>query len=79
MADARIEHIFNCSEDTFWNKLFLDEEYNRRLFKEALEFPVWKEAPRQERGDGQNTGGHRRRAQRSQELRVKLRFQGDPA
>lgn len=40
MADTRIEHTYNCSEDTFWNKLFFDEEYNRRLFKEALEFPV---------------------------------------
>ncbi len=43
MADTRIEHIYNCSEDTFWNKLFFDEEYNRRLFKEALEFPVYEQ------------------------------------
>jgi hypothetical protein len=41
MAETRIEHVYNCSEDTFWNKLFLDEEYNRRLFKDALGFPVY--------------------------------------
>src|SRR5262245_16286338 len=34
MADTRIEHVYNCSEDTFWNKVFLDDDYNQRLFKE---------------------------------------------
>jgi hypothetical protein len=43
MADTRIEHVYNCSEDTFWNQIFFDEEYNRRLFKEALEFPVYEQ------------------------------------
>lgn len=43
MADTRIEHVYNCSEDTFWNRIFFDEEYNRRLFKEALEFPVYEQ------------------------------------
>jgi len=43
MADTRIEHIYNCSEDTFWNQIFFDQEYNRRLFKEALEFPVYEQ------------------------------------
>ncbi len=39
MADVRIEHIYNCNADTFWDKIIFDDEYNRRLFKEALEFP----------------------------------------
>jgi hypothetical protein len=39
MANARIEHVYDCSEDTFWNRLIFDEEYNRRLFREALGFP----------------------------------------
>lgn len=39
MADLRIEHIFNCSEDTYWNELFFNDEFNRRLFLDALEFP----------------------------------------
>jgi hypothetical protein len=43
MADARIEHVFECSEDTYWRKIFFDEEYNRRLFLEGLRFPVWKQ------------------------------------
>ena len=41
MADCRIEHVYNCSEDTFWDKLFFDEEYNKSLFKDALAFPVY--------------------------------------
>ena len=51
MAQARIEHTFNCSEETYWSKVFFDEEYNRRLFKDALGFPVWKEVSREDRGD----------------------------
>ncbi|MBK7579142.1 MAG: DUF2505 family protein [Myxococcales bacterium] len=41
MADVRIEHVYNCSEDTFWDKLFFDDAYNDDLFKKALEFPVY--------------------------------------
>lgn len=41
MNAVHIEHIFNCSEDTFWNKLFFDDEYNDRMFKQALGFPVY--------------------------------------
>jgi hypothetical protein len=40
MPDFRIEHTFNCSEETFWTKVFLDDEYNRQLFLERLKFSV---------------------------------------
>ncbi|HET9955493.1 MAG TPA: DUF2505 family protein [Polyangiaceae bacterium] len=49
MPDFRVEHTFNCSEDTFWSKVFLDEEYNRKLFLERLKFSAWREASREER------------------------------
>ncbi len=39
MADVKIEHIYNCSEDTFWDKIFFEDSYNEELFKKALEFP----------------------------------------
>ncbi|HEX9620376.1 MAG TPA: DUF2505 family protein [Polyangiaceae bacterium] len=48
---VNIEHIFNCSEDTFWEKLFFTEEYNRRLFLEALRFPSFNLATSEDRGD----------------------------
>ena len=41
MADVKIEHVYNCSADTFWDKLFFDDEFNKSLFKDALEFPVY--------------------------------------
>jgi hypothetical protein len=50
-TSVRIEHVFNCSEDTFWEKVFFEDDYNRRLFTEALRFPEYKEASREDRGD----------------------------
>jgi hypothetical protein len=41
MADSRIEHLFNCTDDTFW-KVFFDPEYNRQLFYDVLGFDSWK-------------------------------------
>ncbi len=38
MERIRIEHTFDCTEDTYWTKIFFDEEYNRRLFLDALSF-----------------------------------------
>src|SRR5262245_38589637 len=50
MATLEVEHTFNCSEATFWDRIFLDPEYNERLFKGELKFPVWREVSREERG-----------------------------
>jgi hypothetical protein len=41
MSDARIEHLIQCSDDTFW-KLFFDAEFNRKLFYDELGFEAWK-------------------------------------
>jgi len=48
MADVSIEHVYNCSEDTFWDKVFFEDDYNQRLFKEALEFPVYEKLKQEE-------------------------------
>jgi hypothetical protein len=50
MATLEIEHTFNCSAETFWNKVFLDPDYNERLFKGELKFPVWRELKSEEKG-----------------------------
>jgi CRISPR/Cas system-associated protein Cas10 (large subunit of type III CRISPR-Cas system) len=42
MASTRIEHEFDCTEATFWQLTFFDQEFNRRLYLESLKFPVWK-------------------------------------
>jgi hypothetical protein len=49
MATLEVEHVFNCSEATFWDRIFLDPEYNERLFKTELKFPVCREASREEK------------------------------
>jgi hypothetical protein len=51
MTQARIEHTFNCSPETFWDKIFFDEEYNQRLFVEALRFESWNVARFEDSGD----------------------------
>lgn len=50
MASLDIEHTFNCSEATFWDRIFLDPEYNERVYKTELKFPLWREVSREERG-----------------------------
>lgn len=49
MASLEVEHTFNCSEATYWDRIFLDPEYNERLFKTELKFPVWREISREDR------------------------------
>lgn len=48
MADIRIEHVFDCTEDRFWSEIFHADDYNQRLFKEALGFPVYDQVSRNE-------------------------------
>ena len=33
---------FDCDEDAFWEKCFLDTEFNRRFYVETLKFPEWR-------------------------------------
>jgi len=50
MADARIEHLIQCSDDKFWN-VFFDAEYNKKLFLEELGFESWKLVSLDDKGD----------------------------
>src|SRR3972149_4820 len=42
MAEARIIHELNCTVDTFWDRIFLDDAFNERLHKSHLKFLDWK-------------------------------------
>jgi Protein of unknown function (DUF2505) len=42
MAEARIVNELECSESMFWDRLFFDGEFNRRLFLEELKFVGWR-------------------------------------
>lgn len=50
-TQVRIVHTYNVSEDTFWDKLFFDEDYNRRLYLEALKFHAWAVEKHEDKGD----------------------------
>jgi hypothetical protein len=41
MAETRIEHTFDCSCDTFWNKVFFNLDFNRKMHLEHLHFHKW--------------------------------------
>lgn len=47
-----MRHTFRCDEETFWGKVFFDEEYNRRLFKEGLDFAVYEQLELKEEANG---------------------------
>jgi hypothetical protein len=38
MAKLHMDHEIRCDETTFW-KVFVDKEFNERLYKDALGFP----------------------------------------
>jgi hypothetical protein len=39
MPEITLRHEFECDEDTYWQKLTFDPEFNRRLYLEVLRFP----------------------------------------
>jgi len=41
MADVRIEHTFECDEDTFWKEIFFAEDFNRSMYLDRLHFKKW--------------------------------------
>jgi hypothetical protein len=51
MKERRIEHVYDCSAEVFWNQIFLDDEYNRRLFLDELHYGTWKVLRSDERGN----------------------------
>ena len=50
MKERRIEHTYDCSADVFWSKIFLDDEYNRKLFQDELHFESWRVSSSEQRG-----------------------------
>ncbi|MDP3276169.1 MAG: DUF2505 domain-containing protein [Deltaproteobacteria bacterium] len=48
-----ISHEFRTSAETFWERCFLDEEFNRKLYLEYLKFPAYQLV--ESRQDGEKT------------------------
>jgi len=47
----RIDDEYRCSIDTFWDAVFFDEEYNRRLFLEGLRYKAFEQIELTDKGD----------------------------
>jgi len=41
MTALRIEHSFECDENTFWDKIFFSEQFNRDMYMQRLQFKKW--------------------------------------
>ena len=50
MTERRIEHVYDCSEELFWDQIFLDETYNRSLYLDELHFDEYRVLKTEERG-----------------------------
>jgi len=50
MPSFRLEHDFECSKNTYWEKVFFDDEYNQRLFRDELRFPEWRVLEQKDEG-----------------------------
>ncbi len=42
MPEITLRHEIDTDEDTYWEKFVFDPDFNRKLYVEALQFPVWK-------------------------------------
>ncbi|MBW2529174.1 MAG: DUF2505 family protein [Deltaproteobacteria bacterium] len=42
MKELKFDHVFNCDEDTYWDKVFFAEDYNQAMFVDTLKFNRWK-------------------------------------
>ncbi len=51
MTERRIEHIYDCSEEEFWDEVFLDPDYNQTLYEGELRFERWKLVAERREGD----------------------------
>jgi hypothetical protein len=49
-TDVHLDHEYHCGVDAFWDKVFFDDEYNRRLYAEALRFPKYEKLSQEDRG-----------------------------
>lgn len=39
----QMDHEYRCGIETFWDKMFFDAEYNRRLFLEGLKYKMFEQ------------------------------------
>jgi len=50
-GEYKVTHEFDCTEDTFWEKVMFSDAFNHALYIETLKFPGWKVL--EQKDDGQ--------------------------
>ena len=50
MTDVHVDHEIRCDADTFWDKIFFDDEYNVALYTKALHFVKYEKVKQEDRG-----------------------------
>ncbi len=50
-----IRHTWNVTEEDYWPKIFFNDDYNLRLYKEGLQFPGYEVLEAKEHPDGSRT------------------------
>jgi hypothetical protein len=51
MAQIDLRHDIDCDEDTFWEKCFLDQAFQNRMYLDELKFPAYEVLEQKEEGD----------------------------
>ncbi|MEM9195703.1 MAG: DUF2505 domain-containing protein [Myxococcota bacterium] len=51
MGSFTVRHTFNCDVDTFWEKIFLDPEFNKELYLKELNFDGYDVLEERDEGD----------------------------
>ncbi len=42
MPEITLRHEIDTDEDTYWARIVFDADFNKKLYIDALQFPVWK-------------------------------------
>jgi len=41
-SEFAVSHTFDCSEETFWERCLLSDDFNKALYLDSLKFPGWR-------------------------------------
>ncbi len=48
MASIHVEHVFECTPEVFWDRIFFDAEFNRAMYLNRLGYQAWRQLEIQE-------------------------------
>ena len=51
MREINLDHVIDCSIDTYWKEIIFNEAYNHKLFHEVLQFVEWRDEVTKDNAD----------------------------